>query len=312
MSRSPLISVVTPFLNAGAHLGEAIESVLAQSFGDWELILVDDGSDDDGPEIARAYAGRHPDRISVLEHPGRACLGSSVSRNAGGEAARGEWLAYLDSDDVWRPGKLAEQVAIVRAHPEVGLVLGATLYWRSWDGSDPSRDEVVQVGSRQGVDPGCVTPLDTVIQPPRLLSLIYPLRLGAAAPSVNTVLVRAAIVREVGGWESRFRTAYDDQAFLVKLYLETPAYVSSAWWDKYRQRPDSIMARELGPGDYDRHRRNFLEWFEGYLGARGLEGTEYWHDLQQALRPYRHPVSFRTSRLVRRAMDAIRGLGKGA
>ena len=310
MTRSPLISVITPFLNVEAHLAEAIESVLAQSFDDWELILVDDGSEDAGPEIARRYASAHPRRISVREHPGRENRGISASRNLGAAVARGEWLACLDADDVWRPSKLADQVAIIRAHPEVGLVIGASLYWRSWSGEDPSRDEVIPVGSRQGVDPGCVTPQDTVIEPPQLLSLLYPLRPGAAAPCPSGILARADLVTEVGAWEDDFRTVYEDQAFLVKLYLQTPAYVSSTCWTKYRLRPDSIMARELGPADYDRHRRRFLEWFEGYLRARGLEHTETWQDLQRALRRYRHPVRDRILRLSRRAMHRFGALGK--
>ena len=309
MAPTPLFSVVTPFLDVERYLAESIESVLAQSCESWELILVDDGSRDESGAIARDYARRHPDRITLLEHPGRANLGISASRNAGAAAARGDWIASLDGDDVWVPDKLAEQEAIIREHPEVGLVMGATLYWRSWDGSDPGRDELVKIGSSQGrADPGCSTPQNTVIEPPRLLSLIYPLRVGAAAPSMNTVLVRADLLERVGGWESRFRTGYEDQGLLVKLYLDTPAYVSSSCWDRYRQRPDSVMARELGPGDYDRIRRDFLEWFERYLMERSLEGTEGWEQLQHALRRYRQPLRYRVGRLTRRVKDGLKGV----
>lgn len=310
MPRRPQISVITPFFNTGPYLSESIESVLRQSFEDWELILIDDGSSDDSPKIARHYAQRYPEKITVLEHPGHANLGSSVSRNLGAEAARADWLAYLDSDDIWLPDKLAEQVRISREHPEAALIVGATLYWRSWDGSDPARDELVLVGGRQGPDPGRNTPNDTVIPPPRLLSLLYPLRVGAAAPSVNTILVRASLVRQVGGWEKRFRTAYDDQAFLAKLYLETPVYVASTCCDMYRQRPDSIMTLELGPKDYDQHRQNFLEWFERYLSARGLEGSEAWRELQGALRRYRHPLRDRADRLSRRVLARLKPRGR--
>lgn len=290
---APLISVITPFLNVRPYLAEAIESVLAQSCDDWELILVDDGSDDGSREIARRYRDRHPGRVSLLEHPGRANRGISASRNLGAAAARGEWLAPLDGDDVWFPEKLADQVRIVRAHPEVGLVMGASLYWHSWDGTDPGRDRVIPVGA----------PQDMVVAPPRLLGLLYPLRRGAA-PSMNTVLVRASVVREVGGWEEQFRTAYEDQALLAKLYLETPAYVASACWDRYRQRADSCMALELSAEGYHEHRRRFLEWFEGYLRARGLAGSECWSELQRALRRYRRPLRDRLARLTRRAMTA--------
>lgn len=299
-ARSPFVSVITPFLNVSDYLEETIESVLEQSFEDWELILVNDGSTDSGPEIARAYASRHPDRITLLEHPGRANRGSSESRNLGAEAARGEWLAYLDADDVWRPGKLAEQVRIVREHPEVGLVVGASLYWRSWRGPEAGRDEIIPVGA----------PQDTVIEPPRLHAVLYPLHTGAA-PTPSSVLVRAELVRRLGGWEGEFPTAYDDQAFLSKLYLETPAYVSSRCWDRYRQRPDSCMVLELGPRDYHRHRRRFLEWFERYLAARGLADSPCWADLQRALRRYRQPVRHRLHRLASRAIGGLKTIALG-
>ena len=292
MAQDPFISIITPFHNVRAYLAEAIESVLCQSYRDWELILVDDGSDDGSRDIALHYRDRHPGRISVLEHPGHANRGISASRNLGAAAARGAWLACLDGDDVWLPEKLAQQVEIVRAHPEIGLVLGASLYWYSWSGADGDRDRLIAVGA----------PQDTVIAPPGLLTMLYPLHRGAA-PSMNTVLVRASIVRQVGGWEEQFPNAYEDQALLAKLYLETPAYVASACCDRYRQRPDSCMAIELSARGYHRHRRRFLEWFETYLLERGLVGTACWTDLQRALRRYRHPLWDRLARLTRRAIE---------
>ena len=301
MAGTPLISIVTPFLNVAPYLGEAIESVLRQSFGDWELILVDDGSDDAGPEIARRYARRHPEKIRVLEHPGRANRGISASRNLGAAAARGEWLACLDGDDVWPPDKLAEQVAIVRRHPQVGLLMGAALYWRSWDGSGPDRDKFVAVGA----------PQDTVIEPPALLTLLYPLGTGNA-PTVSTLLARASDVRAVGGWEEEFRTVYEDQALLTKLYLKTPAYVAGVRWDFYRQRDDSCMAVEFGPADYHRGRRRFLEWFEAYLRERHLEGTDSWRALQHALGRYRRPIRHFIARAPQRVLARIGRIRKGA
>lgn len=297
MSYRPRISVVTPYLDVAPYLAEAIESVLAQSVADWELILVDDGSQDGSSDIARAYAARHPERIVCIEHARHANLGSSASRNAGRRVARGDWIAYLDADDVWYPDKLAVQAEILKAHPEIGLIMGASLYWHGWTGreDDAARDEVILVGA----------PPDAVYEPPRLMELLYPLGQGAA-PSMNGVLVRAQLLDAVGGWEDSFRSGFDDQALLTKLYLRTQTYVSGHVFDRYRQRPGSICASELRGEGYDEARLRFLEWLEAYLGTRGMPNARIAALLREALRPYRHPLRDRTIRLGQRVTRGLR------
>lgn len=125
MSATPLVSVTVIFLDAEAFLADAIESVLAQSYRRWELLLVDDGSSDGSRGIARRYVERDPDHVRYLEHPGRRNLGMSASRNLGIHHSRGDYLAFLDADDVWLPAKLERQVAILEAHPDVPLLFGA-------------------------------------------------------------------------------------------------------------------------------------------------------------------------------------------
>ena len=85
---NPLVSVVIPVWNAERFLAEAIESVLAQTWPHWELLLADDGSTDRSAEIARSWESRHPGKIRCLEHPGRANRGESASRNLGRGANR--------------------------------------------------------------------------------------------------------------------------------------------------------------------------------------------------------------------------------
>ena len=106
MPERPLVSAVVIFLDAEEFIEEAIESVFAQTYDRWELILVDDGSTDRSTEIARSYAERHPDRVSYVTHPGRVNRGMSASRNRGVEVSSGELIAFLDADDVWLPAKL--------------------------------------------------------------------------------------------------------------------------------------------------------------------------------------------------------------
>ena len=100
-------------------LAEAIESILAQTFADFEFIIVDDGSPDGVAEIARAYQARD-DRVRFFKL--KQNVGKAAARNYGFEVARGEFLTGMDCDDVSLPKRLEKQVAYLRANPEVGAV----------------------------------------------------------------------------------------------------------------------------------------------------------------------------------------------
>jgi len=115
----PLVSVVVPTYNRAALLPRAVESVVAQSLADWELILVDDGSVDRTPDVVEGYAARLKDRLVYVRQPNR---GSSAARNRGIDAARGDFVAFLDSDDEFRRDKLERQVDLFRRQPDLGLV----------------------------------------------------------------------------------------------------------------------------------------------------------------------------------------------
>ena len=114
---APLVSVVIPAYNAQDFLGDCLASVLAQR-GPFALqvIVVDDGSRDGTVAIARNTAGVH-----CIEQANR---GPSAARNTGVDAATGEFIAFLDADDLWPSGKLANQLALFTAHPQVALVFG--------------------------------------------------------------------------------------------------------------------------------------------------------------------------------------------
>jgi len=109
--RRPLVSVILPTYNRGWILKEAIDSVIGQDFKDWELIVVDDGSTDDTGCLLEGY-GR---RLRVHFQPRR---GVSAARNAGIQKAAGRYITFLDSDDLWLPGKLAAQVDFFSANPK--------------------------------------------------------------------------------------------------------------------------------------------------------------------------------------------------
>jgi glycosyltransferase involved in cell wall biosynthesis len=114
MNDRPLVSVVIPAFNAEAFVAEAIESVLAQDYDPIEVIVVDDGSADGTAAVASGY----PVRVITQENGGQA-----AARNAGVAAAKGTFVSFLDSDDLWLPSKLSTEVAHLSEHPELGYVL---------------------------------------------------------------------------------------------------------------------------------------------------------------------------------------------
>src|SRR5258708_538275 len=120
----PVVSVIVTFWNAERFFDEAIQSVLAQTYTSWELLLVDDGSTDGSTTVARAYAARWGDRNRYLEHSEHENRGVCAGRNLGVRNATGRYIAILDADDVWLPAKLQEQVEILDTHPEVAMVFG--------------------------------------------------------------------------------------------------------------------------------------------------------------------------------------------
>lgn len=114
---TPRVSIIIPTYNCAQYIVQTIESVFAQAYQDYELIVIDDGSTDNTREVLVPYL----DRLIYLY---QANQGESVARNVGIQHTRGEYIAFLDSDDWWLPGKLAKQVAALDAHPDVVLTYG--------------------------------------------------------------------------------------------------------------------------------------------------------------------------------------------
>lgn len=118
---SPPVSVIIPTYNCDRYLAEAIESVLQQTYSAWELIIVDDGSMDNTSQVVQPYAARV--RYVYQENQG-----VSAARNHGMQLAQGEFIAFLDADDFFLPHKLAAQVAVFQAQPQLGMVHSG--WWR--------------------------------------------------------------------------------------------------------------------------------------------------------------------------------------
>jgi len=139
----PQVSVVIPVYNGEAYLAEALDSVLAQTISDWELIIVNDGSSDGTAAILESYAHRDP-RIRVITQTNR---GLAASRGRAVAAARGELVAFLDADDIWLPAKLERQTAAARQHPQCGIITCDALQFEGERVRTPSLKEWYQPGS---------------------------------------------------------------------------------------------------------------------------------------------------------------------
>ena len=110
---SPLVSVIMPTYNSRAFVADSVQSVLAQTLADFELLLIDDGSTDGTPEVTAALAAGDP-RVVRLFTPSNG--GAAEARNLGIIRARGRYIAFCDSDDLWLPRKLERQIALMRAN----------------------------------------------------------------------------------------------------------------------------------------------------------------------------------------------------
>lgn len=281
MDHKPLISIITPFFNTSPEfLEEAIRSVFAQTYENWELLLIDDGSAGPSTDLARFYAANHPERVYYFEHAGHENKGHSASRNLGIRNSKGKYIAFLDADDVLMPQKLEEHGAILESRPEGGMVYSNTLYWFSWNGrpKDTHRDFL----PRLGVD------TDVLYPPPSLLPLF--LSGAAAVPSMNSVLIRSDAITRSGRFEESFRSLYEDQLFYAKICIAEHIYVSENYHDMYRQHSESITSRAEKSRTEIQGRRIFLQWLERYITRKAVTDGKVWQALRREIWRIHTPV----------------------
>lgn len=294
-SARPLVSVVIPFRDPGAFLREAIESVVAQTYDHWELILVDDASSDGSTDVARAYVERDPNRIRMIRQSSN--VGASAARNAGIREARGALIAFLDGDDVWLPHKLAGQVALLAQYPDVGMLYGETEYWYSWTGRD--EDRARDMFPPLGVD------RTSVIEPPALL--VNCLLGDAAVPCTCSIILRREAIERAGGFEDRFTGMFDDQAFYAKVMLAERVLVATERWDRYRRHPSSLYSTAKRAGTVRTDRLAYLAWLRDYLASLRLTSDAPRVAVRRAAWMTRYPRLARLA-FLSRWMDPTRAI----
>ena len=297
--------MVTIFLDAERFLDEAVQSVFAQTYPRWELLLVDDGSKDSSPGMARRYAEQYPGSVRYLQHPGHDNRGTGASRQLGIDQAAGEYIAFLDADDLYLPEKLECQVAVLEEHRTAGMVFGPTPHWHGWTGlpEDIALDSVRRLG----------VPAEMLIQPPRLVEEFLARR--ADTPATCGVLVRRSAIDAVGGFDTRFVDLFEDQAFFYQVCLAVPVYVQGRAHDRYRRHARSMTTVRAARGDYaddyrpNRARGAFLIWLDGYFREQGITDRRLRALLRRELWPYRHPRLYRAARMGRAALRRVLPVG---
>lgn len=313
-SQSPsfLVSVIVIFLNEKEFLEDAIISVLKQTYEDWELLLVDDGSTDRSTFIAQHYAYHYPKKVKYLEHPDHQNRGKNASRNLGLAHAQGGFIAFLDGDDVWLPQKLEQQIAIFTNYPDAAMVYGRTQIWYSWTGKaeDQNRDYFYPLG----VEP------NTLIQPPTLL--IKLLQNTSQSPTTCNAILRKSVFNQVGSFDTSFQDMYEDLLFFVRVQLHLPIFVSDAYWARYRRHPNSCTAflenLVAHTEQYCNQRRSFLNRVKQYLIEQDVKNLKLWFFLQQDCYLMRYPkllkwliVTKHTNlRLINKATSKLNSLFK--
>jgi glycosyltransferase involved in cell wall biosynthesis len=192
-SKHPTVSVIIPTFNRGWILREAIDSVLAQDHGDYELIVVDDGSTDD----TRAILGAYGRQIIALRQPNR---GVSAARNRGIAESRAQLVAFLDSDDVWLPQKLTRQVAFFQSNPEA-LICQTEETW-------------VRDGVRLNPKKRHQKPAGMIFEPSLALCLVSP----------SAVMIRKPLFDTVGLFDERL-PACEDYDLWLRISCRYPVFL---------------------------------------------------------------------------------------
>jgi glycosyltransferase involved in cell wall biosynthesis len=215
---APFVSVLMSCYNASRWLEESIQSVLNQSYGDFEFIIVDDGSEDDTLSIVRRYASKD-DRIIVITKPN---TGLADSLNVGIKQARGKWIARLDADDVSEQTRLEKQVRFVMTKPNLVFVgTGLT--------------EVDENGRK----------LSTHRYPLVHRQLVRHLVTAQKFPPHSSALYRAKAVRSVSGYRTRIRRSQDRDLWLRLSEIGELACLDEPLV-KVRKHADQISHEESG------------------------------------------------------------------
>ena len=188
----PVVSVVIPLYNARDVIRETLESLFAQTYRDYEVVVIDDGSTDGSGGVVGAYG----DRVRYIAQSNG---GVAHARNRGIAVSRGKYIALLDHDDLWQREKLGKQVALLEAHPAVGMVVTDV--------------EHIDRAGRP------MNRLGPAYQPQHEFARLF---VQGFVPTPSATLIRKALFEEVGGFDEQFNSAgMDDHELWTRIAVAT-------------------------------------------------------------------------------------------
>jgi len=232
------VDVIIPAFNAAHYLPVAIESVMSQTFDDWRILLVDDGSTDNTAEVVAPYLDRLGSKICYIKQDNR---GLPAARNTAIRASTSEFLALLDADDVWLPSRLAESLKTLADRPQAGLAYGLVTH------IDPEgRLGTTFEGNRRYAEG-------------RIAPYIYMRKVELPCP---TLTFRRKCVDEVGLFDETMRATEDRDLWLRIALRYEVAFVPKVI-AYYRTSPTSMST------DPNRMLKAQLQFIEKHYGARG-------------------------------------------
>jgi glycosyltransferase involved in cell wall biosynthesis len=234
----PTVDVIIPTYNSARYLPTSIESVMAQTFDDWKILLVDDGSTDDTAEVIAPYVERLGSKLQYIRQKNG---GVSAARNTGLRHVTAEFVALLDADDVWLPCRLAESLKCFDDRPEVGMSYGL-ISWIDQDG---------KVINTFGGNPEHAEG--------RIARYIYTRQVQMPT---STMMFRKACADKVGGFDESL-LATEDRDLWLRMAFHYEVAVASKVISLYRTSPDSLTSSS------DRMLKAQTRFIEKHYGSPG-------------------------------------------
>ncbi|NOT60405.1 MAG: glycosyltransferase family 2 protein [Acidobacteria bacterium] len=243
MAEVPKVSIIVPAYNVAPYLGETLDSVLAQTRGDYEIIVVNDGSTDETAQVVERYRDRFAGKLVYVWQENR---GLAAARNTAIRTARGQYIALLDGDDVWLPAYLETMLGLLESDATLDLVFPNALFWGSpqFDGRD-----------FQSVFPP---------NPPITVEKILARESGV----FGLATMRRALVLAVGGYDESLRSSEDFDLWLRLLKQGSRFGFTATMLVKYRFRHDSLSNTGIT------HYLNKMKVLEKVLAGGELTASE--------------------------------------